>query len=130
MLIQKGTDNIHGTKLENIHVPIWHTEITIPLAVTFPSVKIGVNFLMTCPCKQPNFYNSLFMIFQSEIISRIATEYYKTCVKILPLVVSHLHCWHMLIFIMDISICRKTGLTSLSHSHYLQNFCMYLLHLF
>lgn len=62
MLIQKGTDNIHGTKLENIHVPIWHTEITIPLAVSFPLVKIGVNLLLTRPCKQPKFYNSLSII--------------------------------------------------------------------
>lgn len=106
--MQKETDNIHGTKLENINVPIWHTEITIPLAVSFPLVKTGVNLLLTCPHKQPNFCNSLSTIFYSGIIS--SNEYYGTCVKISLLAVSHLQCWCTLVIIIDISICRKTSL--------------------
>lgn len=118
----KITDNIHRTKLENIHVPIWLTEIAIPLAVRFPLVKIGVNLLLTCPCKQPKFYNSLSIIFYSGIISSTTTGYYKICVKISLLAVSRLLCWHALVIIIDISICRRTGLISLCVSfHYFKN---------
>lgn len=119
---RKRTDNIHRTKLENIHVSIWLTEIAIPLAVSFLLVKIGVNLLLTCACTQPKFPNSLSIIFYSGIISSTTTEYYKICVKISLLAVSHLPCWHALVIIIDISIYRKTGLISLCvSSHYLKN---------